>query len=47
MDVKFYSESNMHTKPKKLSLFVAHAHLNPPVILGQAFLKQAGGRAVN
>ncbi|CAG9981899.1 unnamed protein product [Clonostachys byssicola] len=41
LDVKLYSDSNAHTKPKTLSLFVAHASLDPPIILGQPFLKQS------
>ncbi|CAH0023348.1 unnamed protein product, partial [Clonostachys rhizophaga] len=41
LDAKIYSDSNAHTKPKTLSLFVAHASLDPPIILGQPFLKQS------
>uniref|UniRef100_A0A0B7KBA7 Uncharacterized protein n=1 Tax=Bionectria ochroleuca TaxID=29856 RepID=A0A0B7KBA7_BIOOC len=41
LDIKIYSDSSAHTKPKTLSLFVAHASLDPPIILGQPFLKQS------
>lgn len=41
LDIKIYSDSSTHTKPKTLSLFVAHASLDPPIILGQPFLKQS------
>ncbi|CAH0054612.1 unnamed protein product [Clonostachys solani] len=41
LDVKIYSDSNAHSKPKTLSLFVVGALLDPPIILGQPFLKQS------
>ncbi|CAI6101312.1 unnamed protein product [Clonostachys chloroleuca] len=41
LDVKIYSDSNAHTKPKTLSLFVVDALLDPPIILDQPFLKQS------